>query len=139
MIAPLPNQSLLDERPRPKIPIWMQMVAPLAAILRSSPRNDSALEAALRNLLSEVNRRDNRTQLDGLLGTPNYVLSGELFGQAAIGSAPTCPDLVECYSRGRLHVELWFRDGQVCQVVGFLMPTTWELLSGREMGTANEH
>ena len=132
MIAPRPNQKLLTERPSPNIPTWMRLVAPAVSLLRRKSRDDTDLNRELQSLLSTVTNCADRKELEHLLGLPDYVMSGELHGQTTPDGAEQRPDLVECYSLGRLNVELWFRDNKLWQTIGFLMPTTWDFVCGIE-------
>ena len=132
MIAPRTNQTLLTERPAPKIPRWMRMVAPVVSIFRTKSRDDTELNRELRSLLSDVTNCNDRSALKSLLGNPDYAMIGTLYGQTDPDGTEQRPDLVECYSRGRLNVELWFRDNRLWRTVGFLMPTSWDFVCGIE-------
>lgn len=111
----------------------MRMAAPIVAPFRTKSRDDSGLNAQLKALLSSVAKCATREELEHLLGLPSYAMNGELFGQTNPDGAKQHPDLVECYARGRINIELWYRDNRVWQTVGYLMPTAWDFVCGIEL------
>lgn len=108
------------------------MVAPFVALFRSKSRDDSNLDAELRALLSTVNDCGDRDALERLLGPPSYAMTGELYGQTDADGTELHPDFVECYARGRINIELWFRNNTVWQTIGYVMPTPWDFVCGIE-------
>lgn len=132
MINPQSNLKVFTERPSPHISRWMRVVAPVVCFLRIRSKDEDSLDQELQTLLSNVSKCNDRAELELLLGPPDYAMSGECFGQTDLDGVEQKPDLVECYSRGRLHVELWFRRKAVWQSIGFVMPATWDFVCGIE-------
>lgn len=132
MIAPRPDQTLLSERPSRPLPMWMRVVAPMVSIFRTNSRDDAGLNSDLQSLLAKVTHCRDRAELEELLGPPDYALAGDYYGRTEPDGTELHPDLVECYSCGRLNIELWFRDNAVWHTIGFLMPTNWDFACGIE-------
>ena len=129
MIAPLENIELLTERPPLSLGVFYRFLRPFRSMMRRfDQRNDDALNQELSALLSDVSLCESRDDLEALLGRPNYAMVGSAFGTSSREGVTTHPDLVECYTRGRLCVDLWFRDGRLDQHMGYLMPTAWDVL-----------
>lgn len=119
MIAPLNPLRVLDERPyRPKR--WSKRF--FEWLKRYESTAESLLDAELQALLENLSRCRTRAEIDELLGRPDYAINGRSFESRGVSGETHNPDFVECYSRGRLAVELWFRDGRIWQIIGYVLP-----------------
>ena len=119
MITPLKGQKLRMERPYPP----QSLLKRLGVWLRGdSAKSDDELERELFELLEHVRKCQKRVELNDLVGVPDYVMAGTLFASQDADRRKVTPDLVECYSRSRLTIELWFRDGAIMQTIGYVMP-----------------
>ena len=108
---------------------FARLLRPIRAILRPfDRRNNDVLNAQLLALLSEVVRCDTRAELEALIGKPDYAMVGDVFATTTPDGVTSHPDLVESYSKGRMRIELWFVDDCLQDRMGFLMPTTWNVL-----------
>ena len=119
MIAPLNRLRVLEERPyRPKR--WSKRFCEWLKCYKS--KTEGVLEAELQALLENVSRCRTRAEIDGLLGRPDYAINGRLFESQGVNGETQNPDVVECYSKGKLAVELWFRDGSLWVIIGYVLP-----------------
>jgi hypothetical protein len=119
MIAPLSGLRVLDERPyRPKR--WSKRLGEWLKGYESESERE--LEVELQALLENVSRCKDRTEIAELLGRPVYAINGRSFGSQAMIGETQNSDVVECYSKARLAVELWFRDGRPWQTIGYVLP-----------------
>jgi len=126
MLEPDPHLTLLPGRPpletkglwrvklcallfRPIVIMWMLMRQ------RNMVRRVEAT-------LDEVAQCHDRTELEQLLGKPVYAVSGE------VCDAPDPPDLIECYESEGCCIDLWFKDGRLHDVSGFVKPTLWDMV-----------
>lgn len=131
MITPRENLELRTERPPLECGALVRLLRPLGGLFRCLySRDDEPLNAKLQTLLSDVSECADSTQIESLLGQPDYAMVGDHFGTTTPDDKTIRPDSVECYSVGRLNVELWFRDGQLSQTIGYLMPTAWDFVVG---------
>ena len=119
MITPLEGLRVLQERPYPYQSLTKRFYN---LFTRDSYRSETALESDLRELLERVSNCRSRSQLTTLLGNPDYTIDGSLFGTQTPDGTTESPDIVECYSRSRLTVELWFRAGRHEQTIGYIVP-----------------
>ncbi|MDM4019568.1 hypothetical protein [Roseiconus lacunae] len=119
MITPLKGKRLRTERPYPP----QSPLKRLGSWLRGdSKKSNDELERELLALLEHVQKCQQREELNDLVGDPDYVMAGTLFASEGADGKTVTPDLVECYSRSRLTIELWFRDGVIMKSIGYVMP-----------------
>lgn len=119
MIAPISGLRILDERPYPPKRLLKRI---RERLINYHLETDDQLEADLQTLLELVKKCRDRTELSCLLGQPDYAISGKRFGWESGAEKMLRPDVVECYSKSRLAVELWYRDEELCQVIGYVLP-----------------
>jgi hypothetical protein len=132
-ITPSKHLELLTERPPFRLNVLVRMLrlapSPFRRLLRRlSCRDNESLNGKLSSLLDDVSKCANRRQLESLLGPPAYAMAGEQAGMTTASGKTLHPDCIECYIIGRFCIELWFREGQVWQTVGALMPSAWDFV-----------
>ena len=77
--------------------------------------------------LDQMARCRGREELEQLLGEPVYAVDGRSCGAVLEGSRQEIPDLIECYESEGCCIDLWFKDGQLVDVSGFVKPSVWDV------------
>ncbi len=130
MIHPKPGLPVLHERPPLNPSTWVRFACrafrPIVRFLRRWRQR--VLDGRLSNLLTRVGRCDSRTELEQLLGQPQYALAGHLFSSTPAEGRPTThPEQVESYAVRGCRIELWFTGGRVSSLCGFVDSSPWDL------------
>jgi len=132
MIAPKKDLPMLGERPRFRYPRWVRLfgriAAPVVRIWRRRAR--ACAERDLHQLIQFAATCQSRVELERSLGAPQYALAGQGFSSKSSDGKVFVPDRVETYTKGDCVVELWFRDGRVASITGFVQWSAWDLASG---------
>jgi len=85
------------------------------------------------NLMRDVNKCQNRLELESLLGKPKYVISGEgYFESFSPDNKRMVPDIVEIYVIGRCRVDLWFKNNFLEEITGLEELWPWDIVEYAE-------
>jgi len=125
VIEPAADLPLLTTRPSPiPPPWWIGFCCAVAGPLvdRWLKAREVRLQSRASELLVESRRCATRTELESILGPPEYRLEGHLF---ALGNE--IPDFVESYARDGCRIELWFRQNGYWLSTGNVDLSPWHV------------
>jgi hypothetical protein len=128
MVEPKDGLILLSERAALRPAGWVRLCCRLAGpiVRRWLKHREKRLERVLTELMQNVERCQTRGALEGVLGPPEYGMTG-----AGFSDGRGQPDLVESYARSGCRIELWFRGGRQCATTGFVDWTPWKIAERR--------
>jgi hypothetical protein len=132
MIAPRDDLEPRSERPRLKIGWHVKLCGRFFRRFLKPWRDhvQMRLQDELPALVEVAQRCQTRAELEEVFGPPKYAMRGELYGiEPPHGDNSQAPDSVECYEKDSLAVELWFKDGEYWQAIGFVPASAWDVVS----------
>ncbi|OHB72393.1 MAG: hypothetical protein A2V70_17820 [Planctomycetes bacterium RBG_13_63_9] len=82
--------------------------------------------------LQQLRQCRDRAELEQLLGAPLYAVDAEAVGKRGVA------DRIECYESDGCCIDVWFKDGRLVEVSGFVKPTLWDMALTRNTGPETE-
>lgn len=132
MIEPDLTVPLFSERPPVSITVWHRAVClifgPVVRLWRRRRRRTA--EGRLKQLVAKASSAKTRKELEGVLGNPNYALSGSGCEAPDKNGRMILADRVEVYCVSDCVIDLWFSNDKICEIMGCVPFTAWDVASG---------